>query len=386
MIDDDIITRLVELHDHVKAPDVPLEADVFRGKRLLRRRRTMVAGAAAAATVAVLGIVTATNGLPRAGDRLDPARHGPTPTMSSAAQWPLERIRAEGRVEDQEMTQSGLQVRRYVLCDGSPECSPGTDGPIRRKHEHAALEVTQDARSALFRIGNSAMTVVTPYDDATLLVMDPALPDGDALNPYQNDFRLVRADGTEIPLRVDLRPAPAVPGPGVVLVNHYDINPDNDSMESQIVLVVDENRRVVRALDMPQNIDLRRTWGPNVDQSLWFVSFSCDIHFWTSNGNFESREPGCTDGFSAGHYRTDQSGNTTDEFGNPGNGDITWVNGDWFPDGWLRPGRMAFLERHYLGRNDSRLTLHVTLDQAATWQEIPVSDEAAIPGTLRRLG
>jgi hypothetical protein len=137
---------------------------------------------------------------------------------------------------------------------------------------------------------------------------------------------------------------------------------------------------------MPQNIDARRTWGQNLDEFLWFVTFNCDVHFWTSNGTFETRQPGCTGGFDPGHYQTDESGNQTDDFGNPGNGDITWVNGDWFPDAWLEPGRMAFLERNFFGPNDGRLTLHVTLDQGATWQRIPVSDEAAIPGILRQLG
>jgi hypothetical protein len=309
----------------------------------------------------------------------------PTPTFSSDDPVPLERIRAEGRVEDEQVTTSGITVRTYVLCDGSPECSRDTDGPIRREHEQFAIEVTQDGQSALFRIGNSAMTVVTAYDDATVLVMDPLVPTVDPLDPFRNSYRLVRADGTEIPLQVDAEPAPAVPGPGVVLINHYDIDPDSDSMASQKVLVVDENERTVRALDMP-TIDGRRTWGPNLDEFLWLVTFSCDVHFWTSDGTFEFRDPGCTDGFDPGHYQTDESGNTTDVFGNPGSGDITWVNGDWFPDGWLEPGRMAFLERNFLGRDDARLTLHVTLDQGATWQRIPVSDEAAIPDALRQLG
>lgn len=386
MIDDDVITRLVELHDHIKAPDTPPGADAFRGERVLRRRREVVVGAAAAAVIAVLGIVAVTTGGLRAADPVQPVQQGPTPTVSSDDQWPLERIRAEGRVEDKQVTKSGITMRTYVLCDGTPECSPNTDGPIRREHEHFAIEVTQDGRSALFRIGNSAMTVVTAYDDAMLLVMDPKPSMVDPFDPSQNSFRLVRADGTEIRLHVDSDPAPAVPGPGVVLINHYDINPDDDSTASQIVLVVDENEGTVRVLDMPQNIDMRRTWGPNLDEFLWFVTFNCDVHFWASNGTFETRQPGCTGGFDPGHYQTDESGDQTDDFGDPGNGDITWVNGDWFPDAWLEPGRMAFLERNFLGPSDARLTLHVTLDQGATWQRIPVSDEAAIPDTLRQLG
>jgi hypothetical protein len=383
MIDDDVITRLVELHDHIQAPLTPPGADVSRGERMLRRRRTMVAGTAATAVVALLGVVAVTTGLPQAGDRLDPARPGPTPTVSSENQFPLERIRADGRVQNEQVTKSGITVTTYVVCDGSPQCSPDTDGPIRREHEHFAIEVTQDARSALFPIGNSAETAVTAYDDATLLVVDPT---GDPLDLDQNSYHLVRADGTDIRLQVDADPAPATPGPGVVLINFYPVDPDDDSMESQIVLVVNEYDGTVRGLDMPQNIDMRHTWGPNLDESLWFVTFNCDVHFWSSKGTLESRDPGCTSGFDPGQYKTDEAGNVTDDFGNPGNGDITWVNGDWFPDGWLEPGRMAFLERNFIGRNDAHLTLHVTLDQGATWRRIPVSNETAIPAALRQLG
>lgn len=394
MIDDDVITRLVDLHDHIKAPFTPSGADAFRGERLLRRRRTVVVGAGAAAVVAVLGIVAGTTGGQQAERLIDPVRPGPTqgatptPTDSPSThdEYPLERIRAEGRVEDEQVTKSGITQRTYVLCDGSPECSPNTDGPIRREHEQFAIEVTQDARSALFRIGNSAMTVVAPYDDATLLVMDPLRSTVDPFDPAQNSYRLVRADGTETDLRVEPGLARPVPGPGVVLIKHYETNPDDDSMASQIVLVVDEDARTVRALGVPRGIDMRRTWGPNLDEHLWFVTFSCDVHFWTSNGTFEFRNPGCTGGFDPGHLEDDGNGFTTDSFGNPGWGDITWVNTAWFPDGWLEPGRMAFLERNFLGRNDARLTLHVTLDQGATWQRITVSDEAAIPDTLRQLG
>ena len=124
--------------------------------------------------------------------------------------------------------------------------------------------------------------------------MDP-LPNAlDDFDPYQNSYRFVRADGSETPSAGRSRPRPTGPGPGVVLINHYDIDPDNDSMASQIVLVVDESEGTVRILDFPQGIDSRRTWGPNLDEFLWFVTFSCDVHFWTANGTFETPPPGST--------------------------------------------------------------------------------------------
>jgi hypothetical protein len=62
-------------------------------------------------------------------------------------------------------------------------------------------------------------------------------------------------------------------------------------------------------------------------------------------------------------------------------GDFTYVHDDLFRDGWLKLGRMALLERV-----DDRLILHASLDRGVTWQRIPVSNEAAVPDTLRRLG
>ena len=38
-----IITRLVELHDHIQAPATAPAQDALRGKRLVRRRRTLSA-------------------------------------------------------------------------------------------------------------------------------------------------------------------------------------------------------------------------------------------------------------------------------------------------------------------------------------------------------
>jgi hypothetical protein len=78
MIDDDVITRLVELHDHIKVPDTPPGADVLRGERMLRRRRAVVVGAAAAAVVAVLGIAAVTTGGLQAGDASNRSSRAPT--------------------------------------------------------------------------------------------------------------------------------------------------------------------------------------------------------------------------------------------------------------------------------------------------------------------
>lgn len=57
MRDQDVITRLVELHDRIQAPFTPAGEDAIRGKRLVRRRRASSIVAAAAAVVVAVGIV-----------------------------------------------------------------------------------------------------------------------------------------------------------------------------------------------------------------------------------------------------------------------------------------------------------------------------------------
>ena len=56
MRDRDVITRLVELHDHIQAPGTPPTEDVLRGERRVRRRRTVSAVVVAAAVVLAVGI------------------------------------------------------------------------------------------------------------------------------------------------------------------------------------------------------------------------------------------------------------------------------------------------------------------------------------------
>jgi hypothetical protein len=56
MSEDDIITRLVEFHNHIQAPATPPRLDALRGERLVRRRRTVSVLAAAAVVVLTVGI------------------------------------------------------------------------------------------------------------------------------------------------------------------------------------------------------------------------------------------------------------------------------------------------------------------------------------------
>jgi hypothetical protein len=331
-------------------------ADLMRqGETRLRRRR--LAAAAIAAAVLVLAVGLAGAALSGNESAQVPAQD-PTPTG-------LERIRAEGTPGDETVTESGITARAYVVCDGTrSECSPQTDGPIRRAHEHMALEVTQDGRSALFSMhrGDSDPSV-TAFDADSVFVMD--LPPNALGNPEEVRFRLLRADGTEVLLELLADPAPAVPGPGVLVIDLGWLS--GDDYVQQHAFLVNQRKGTLQPLNVSWNTNLHRVgayWGPNTDESLWFVShIDCRV-FWVAGGTVETRQP-CGDGF----------------MGDWDSGNFTNVDGDWFPDGWLRPGRMAVLEH-----SDDRLILHVSLDQGTTWQRIPVLDEAAIPDALQRLG
>jgi type VI protein secretion system component VasF len=57
MRDQDVITRLMELHDHIQSPATPAGDDALRGERRVRRRRTLTVVAAAAAAVLTVGVV-----------------------------------------------------------------------------------------------------------------------------------------------------------------------------------------------------------------------------------------------------------------------------------------------------------------------------------------
>ena len=70
----DVLSRLVDYHDHISAPHVPLADDVHRGRRRVRRNRGLLAGGVALAGVSVVAAVSLSTGersadLPQPADR-----------------------------------------------------------------------------------------------------------------------------------------------------------------------------------------------------------------------------------------------------------------------------------------------------------------------------
>lgn len=111
MRDQDVIARLVELHDHIHAPATPPGEDALRGKRLVRRRRTVSVAAVAAAAVLTVGLVQ-TSVLDDSSE-LQPA---PAPS-SPAPSDPVEPLRNEGDPFATEFNKIVAQVPDWSIAD-----------------------------------------------------------------------------------------------------------------------------------------------------------------------------------------------------------------------------------------------------------------------------
>jgi hypothetical protein len=93
----DVLTRLVDYHDHIAAPTVPVADDVRRGRRRLARRRTLAAGGAALAVAGIALTASLVTGSDPDGTP-DPARTPtPTPTETHTAIDPVLR---NGQITD----------------------------------------------------------------------------------------------------------------------------------------------------------------------------------------------------------------------------------------------------------------------------------------------
>jgi hypothetical protein len=111
MIEDDVITRLVELHDHIQAPATPADEDALRGERLVRRRRTVSVATLAAAVVLTVGLV-------QASLLNDPSEPQPAPAPASPAPSdPVEPLRVKGDPFATEFNEIVAQVPDWSIAD-----------------------------------------------------------------------------------------------------------------------------------------------------------------------------------------------------------------------------------------------------------------------------
>ncbi len=115
MRDQDVITRLVQLHDHIHAPATPAGEDTFRGERLVRRRRTVSVAAVAAAVVLTVGLMQAS--LSDDSTELQPAPAPSSPAPSPAPSDSVEPLRVEGDPFATEFNRIVAQVPDWSIAD-----------------------------------------------------------------------------------------------------------------------------------------------------------------------------------------------------------------------------------------------------------------------------
>lgn len=111
MRDQDVISRLVQLHDHIQAPAVPADEDARRGLRLVRRRRTVSVATLAAAVVLAVGVVQVS--LPDGGGDLQPA---PAPSLPAPSN-PAERSPTDDKIIEREFRRIVARVPDWSIAD-----------------------------------------------------------------------------------------------------------------------------------------------------------------------------------------------------------------------------------------------------------------------------
>jgi hypothetical protein len=110
----DVLTRLIDYHDHITAPEIPLAEDLRRGRRRVARRRAMAVGGVAAAAAAV--VLTAS--LITGNDPDNAPQPAPSPSEDRTAIDPVDRAVPVGPSEALAARQTGrfrLEVGGEVL-------------------------------------------------------------------------------------------------------------------------------------------------------------------------------------------------------------------------------------------------------------------------------
>lgn len=114
MRDQDVITLLAELHDHIQAPATPVGEAALRGRRLVRRRRTVSVAAVAAAVVLAVGV--AQSSLSDGRRDLQPAPASSLPAPSD----PAEASPSNGEIFETEFREIVARVPGWSIADTQP--------------------------------------------------------------------------------------------------------------------------------------------------------------------------------------------------------------------------------------------------------------------------
>ena len=117
----DLRSRLVDYHDHISAPSVPVADDLRRGRRRVRRNRGVVAGGVAVGIVSVIAAVMLSSG-ERSDDRPQPA--GPPGLITPLA-----------------LPETPLDVRQLGFhVEATPDITPNQDWSLAPSHQATTVD------------------------------------------------------------------------------------------------------------------------------------------------------------------------------------------------------------------------------------------------------
>ena len=151
----DVMSRLVDYHDHISAPHVPVADDLRRGRGRVRRTRGLVAGGVALGLAGVIAVVSLSDGGRSADDVPQPA-HSPAlttplvapespfdvselgfhiesaPDLRLTGGWAIDRDRQSVGVQVRSGESYGMELEVAVYYEGRPLKLPrtGTREPV----------------------------------------------------------------------------------------------------------------------------------------------------------------------------------------------------------------------------------------------------------------
>ena len=225
----DVLSQLVDYHDHISAPFVPLADDVRRGRRRVRRHRGLLAAGAALAVVSMIAAVSLSEG-GRSADEPQPA-HSPglttplvapqspfdvselgfhiesAPDLSVTGDWAIDRDRQWAGVQVLGGDSNGMELQVEVHYEGRPLKLPraGTREPVtvngvpgtyieqKSGRFHAAMLAWEYAPDSWAAVKAGWIEAVLPSDlrSKMLTAAEAVRPGGEALR---------------VPVRVDTLP------------------------------------------------------------------------------------------------------------------------------------------------------------------------------------
>jgi hypothetical protein len=262
----DVLSRLVGYHDHIAAPPNHIADDLRRGRRRVRRNRTLLPGAAALAVVSVIAAATLLTG-GRSADRPEPAGR---PSLTTPLTTPL--VAPESLLDVREL---GFHV------EPGPGFEETDDWGIERDHQWTHVAYGADDRGpdvAVYYQGISPPLPSTPTREAVTI--------NGASGTY---IEKIRPDQWSAYLAWEY-----APNSWAVVSQRGDSAPP-PGLRTKLVTVAEAVRSGGKTLRVPIRVGTVPATLPSVATAdgvnvqyfnggwTWWLSFSGDIHLWATS-------------------------------------------------------------------------------------------------------